>query len=85
MPPLAPLSTSNPDVQLHDADTWYVESAMLTEYVTPSMDTSEGCPFVSAFLTVYFMPLILMSALAAIMWWTSNAGSPDPLGGFQCL
>jgi len=67
IPPLAPLSTSDPEAEHHDADTWYVERAMLTEYVMPSMDTSVGCPAVAAFLMEYLMPLTSMSALAAIM------------------
>jgi len=84
IPPLAPLSTSDPKIEHHDAEPWYVERAMLTEYVMLWMDTSVSCPTVAAFLMEYLTPLTSMSALAAIMQRTSNAGSPDPLGGFQC-
>jgi len=85
IPPLAPLLMSDPEAERHDTETWYVEKAMLTEYVTTSMDTSVGCPTVDVVLMEYLMPLPSMSALTAIMRRTSDAGSPDPLGGFQCL
>jgi len=50
IPPLAPLLTSNPEAEHCDAEPWYVERAMLTEYVILSMDTLVGCPTVDAFL-----------------------------------